>query len=196
LSDLPYLQNDRPGRKMISRPWYQTLLNHVSYSLCCMVTQGVLNLRSVYITLEFHGVNRTGMVYISHKAWFTARIEVTGVSSHPKNTFTRSTASRTALGPTQPPIQWVAGALSLGVKRLGREADHSPPSSAEVKEWVELYLNSSNTPSWRGAELKHKDNFTFYTKDSFVAQLPMARQKEIAWPHIHNVVFISNPYWQ
>jgi hypothetical protein len=25
------------------------------------------------------------------------------------------------------------GALSLGVKRLGREADHSPPSSAEVK---------------------------------------------------------------
>jgi hypothetical protein len=38
-----------------------------------------------------------------------------------------------ALGPTQPPIQWVPGALSLGVKRPGREADHSPPSSAEVK---------------------------------------------------------------
>jgi hypothetical protein len=36
-------------------------------------------------------------------------------------------------GPTQPPIQWVPGTLSLGVKRLGREADHSPPSSAEVK---------------------------------------------------------------
>jgi hypothetical protein len=29
--------------------------------------------------------------------------------------------------------QWVSGALSLGVKRLGREAEHSPPSSAEVK---------------------------------------------------------------
>jgi hypothetical protein len=28
----------------------------------------------------------------------------------------------------------------LGVKRPGREADYSPPSSAEVKEWVELYL--------------------------------------------------------
>jgi len=38
-----------------------------------------------------------------------------------------------ALGPTQPPIQWVPGALSLGVKRLRRETDHSPPSSAEVK---------------------------------------------------------------
>jgi hypothetical protein len=45
-----------------------------------------------------------------------------------------TTASRKALTPTQPPIQWVSGALSLGVKRLGREADHSPPSSAEVKE--------------------------------------------------------------
>jgi hypothetical protein len=52
--------------------------------------------------------------------------------------FLFTTASRTALGPTQPPIQWVAGALSLGVKRPGREADHSPPSSAEVKECVNL----------------------------------------------------------
>jgi hypothetical protein len=32
------------------------------------------------------------------------------------------TASRTALGPTQPPIQWIPGALSLGVKRPGHEA--------------------------------------------------------------------------
>jgi hypothetical protein len=31
-------------------------------------------------------------------------------------------------------IQWVPGALSPGVKRPGREADHSFPSSAEVKE--------------------------------------------------------------
>jgi len=44
------------------------------------------------------------------------------------------TASRPALGPTQPPIQWVPGALSLGVKWLGHEADHPPPYSAEVKE--------------------------------------------------------------
>jgi hypothetical protein len=44
------------------------------------------------------------------------------------------TASRTAMGPTEPPIQWVRGALSLGVKRPEREADYSPLSSAEVKE--------------------------------------------------------------
>jgi hypothetical protein len=37
--------------------------------------------------------------------------------------------------------------------RSGREADHSPPSSAEVKEGVELYLHSPNTPSWRSAQL-------------------------------------------
>jgi hypothetical protein len=35
----------------------------------------------------------------------------------------------------------------------GREADHSPSSSAEVKEWEELYLNSPSTPSWRGAQV-------------------------------------------
>jgi hypothetical protein len=43
------------------------------------------------------------------------------------------TVSRTALGPTPPPIQWVPGALSLGVQQQGREADHSPQSSVEVK---------------------------------------------------------------
>jgi hypothetical protein len=48
--------------------------------------------------------------------------------------FLFTTASRTALGPTQHPIQWVPGALSLGLKRPGREADHSPLSSADVKE--------------------------------------------------------------
>jgi hypothetical protein len=34
----------------------------------------------------------------------------------------------------------------------GREANHSPLSSAEVKEWAELYLHSPNTPSWHGAQ--------------------------------------------
>jgi hypothetical protein len=53
-----------------------------------------------------------------------------------------TTASRKALGSTQPPIQWITGALSLKVKRPGRETDHSPPSSVEVKEYVKLYLHS------------------------------------------------------
>jgi hypothetical protein len=60
--------------------------------------------------------------------------------------FLFTTASRMALGLTQPPIQRVQRTLSLRVKRPGREADHSHPSSDEVKECVELYLHS-----WRGA---------------------------------------------
>jgi hypothetical protein len=36
--------------------------------------------------------------------------------------------SRPTLGPADPPIQWAPG-----VKRLGREADHLPPSVAEVE---------------------------------------------------------------
>jgi len=44
-------------------------------------------------------------------------------------------------GPTQPPVQWVTGALSLGVKRQRREA--IPPLP--------------NTPTWCGVQLKLKD---------------------------------------
>jgi hypothetical protein len=57
--------------------------------------------------------------------WFESRQEL-GI-------FLFTTASRLALGPNQPPIQWVPGAISLGVRRPRRESDHSPPSSAEVK---------------------------------------------------------------
>jgi hypothetical protein len=68
-------------------------------------------------------------------------------------------------GATQTPVQWLPGAFSLGVKWLGHEADHSPPSSAEVKNaW-----SYTSTPSicLHGVVLskkkkkKHRDNFTF-----------------------------------
>jgi hypothetical protein len=54
--------------------------------------------------------------------------------------------SRLDLGLTHPLIQWVPGTLSLWVKQLGCEADHSLPCSAKVKECMELYLYSTNTP--------------------------------------------------
>ena len=54
--------------------------------------------------------------------------------------------STEALGPTQPPIQWVPDTFP-GVKRPGRGVNQPPPSSAEVKERVELYLYSPSGPS-------------------------------------------------
>jgi len=43
------------------------------------------------------------------------------------------------------------------------------PSSVDVKECVDLYLHSPSTPSWRGAQLKHRDDFTF----TFTFTLPL-----------------------
>jgi hypothetical protein len=47
--------------------------------------------------------------------------------------FLFATASRPTLGLTQPLTQWVLWALSLRVKWLERETNHSSPSSAEAK---------------------------------------------------------------
>jgi hypothetical protein len=49
-----------------------------------------------------------------------------------KNIFL-ATTSRPALGPTHPPIQWVAGPPSTGVKWPQHEVDNPTPSNAEVK---------------------------------------------------------------
>jgi hypothetical protein len=95
--------------------------------------------------------------------WTIAVIEFD--SRRGQGLFLFTIASRSELKSTQPPIQWEQGSLSLGVMWTGRDADHSPPSSAGVKECMELYLYSLDTPSWRDAQLKnnkkHRDNFTF-----------------------------------
>jgi len=64
-------------------------------------------------------------------------------------------SSRPAVGPTQPPIQWVPG-LFPRVKRPGRGADHPPSSSAEVKERVAILL----LPLWAFVA-SSRVNFTF-----------------------------------
>jgi hypothetical protein len=57
------------------------------------------------------------------------------------NRFFSSPKSSQPLGPTQPPIQWVQGVLPLGgrggsLKHLQSEADHSPPSNADMEnDW-------------------------------------------------------------
>jgi hypothetical protein len=59
--------------------------------------------------------------------------------------------SKPTLGPTQPCVQWVPNSSRLGGgggEPPGSGVDHPPPSSAEVKERVELYLCSPSGPSW------------------------------------------------
>jgi hypothetical protein len=64
--------------------------------------------------------------------------------------FVSFTASRPALGLTQPPIQCVLGVLSPEVKRPGNEVDHSPPFNAQIK-YGGAIPQIPDTPSWRGA---------------------------------------------
>ena len=54
---------------------------------------------------------------------------------------------RTALGPTQPAIQWVPGLSRWQSERDVAMTTH-PQSSAEVKERVDLYLYSPSGTSW------------------------------------------------
>jgi hypothetical protein len=51
-------------------------------------------------------------------------------------------------------------ALSPAVKQPGREADHSPSSSAEVKK-VWRYTSTPQSIFMAWCLVKHRDNFTF-----------------------------------
>jgi hypothetical protein len=87
----------------------------------------------------------TGQVYptIVFESWWCHQIFFSSVPTLKKKS---EGASRTVLGPIQPPIQWV-----LGVKQPGCEADHSPQWSAEVKN---AWSYTSTPPVWiRGVVL-------------------------------------------
>ena len=52
-------------------------------------------------------------------------------------------------GPVAYPASCTVGMGSFpGVKRPGRGVDHPPPSSAKVKDRIELYIYSTSRPSW------------------------------------------------
>jgi len=54
--------------------------------------------------------------------------------------FLYATVSGPALGPTQPPIQWIRSALFPAVKQLGCESDNLPPCNAKVKNaWSYIF---------------------------------------------------------
>jgi hypothetical protein len=74
--------------------------------------------------------------------------------------FLFDTTSRQTLRPTHPPTQRYGG-LSLRVKWPGREADHSPSSSAEVKKMSGAITLLPPHVFMVWCLLKHRDNFTF-----------------------------------
>jgi len=68
---------------------------------------------------------------------------------------------------TQPPIQCVPGALTLRVKRPGREACHSTPSSGEVNmRGAILPLPQYVFMAW--CVVKDRNNITFYPNNLFL----------------------------
>jgi hypothetical protein len=85
-----------------------------------------------FVTQQYTYTQETGW-----RSWLRAR-RLRSRSSSPgmiKNFLLSS--SRPALGSTQPPIQWVPGAFCPGIRRPGREADHSPPASTKDKKmWI------------------------------------------------------------
>jgi hypothetical protein len=56
----------------------------------------------------------------------------TGFDSWQGKRFFSFPVSRPAVGPTQRPIQWVPGAISMEVKQPGRDAGHSSPPRFEI----------------------------------------------------------------
>jgi hypothetical protein len=88
------------------------------------------------------GVTRTpGMLYrycvqvrqFSHYSAYSQTTRAGPKAWHRQEILLPSKTSGLALKPTQPPIQWVPGALSPGAERLGHEPNHSNPSTADIK---------------------------------------------------------------
>jgi len=68
---------------------------------------------------------------------------------------------QTDSGAHPPSYSMGAGASFPDGKAAGAWSWPLTSISAEFKECVGLYIHSPNTSSWRGAQLKHRDNFTF-----------------------------------
>jgi len=110
----------------------------------------------------FIGVSLYFVMTQSENFWIHSRIAITLRTGRPGlesrqglGILLFTTVSRPVLEPTQPPVRWIQRG-----KQPRREDEHSPPSNAEVKEGVELYLHFQ-CALMAGAKLKkHRDNFT------------------------------------
>jgi hypothetical protein len=71
--------------------------------------------------------------------------------------------------PAHPPMQWAPGSFPRGKARPGRDADHSPPSSAVIKNEKGLYFLFPLAPAWRVGG--HVLYFTCYcSTENFVSR--------------------------
>jgi hypothetical protein len=116
---------------------------------------------AIFVTDIFQRIFRTQRlriflsIYLHHCVCLWAGIAqsvlrlATGWTVRGSNTGRGGFSAPVQTGPVAHPASYTMGAESLpGVKRPGRVVDHPPPSSAEVKERVELYLFSPSGPSW------------------------------------------------
>jgi hypothetical protein len=68
--------------------------------------------------------------------------------------FPLASVSRPALGASSLLYNGYRGSFPEAIVQPGRDANHSPPSSAEVKNEWELYPLSAQAPPWRVVGLK------------------------------------------
>jgi hypothetical protein len=73
-----------------------------------------------------------------------------------------------------------------GGKAPGRGADHPPPTSAEVKEKVELYLYSPSGPSWPVLGKSLPLPLLFYVVIKVVLTAMRCRNLQSTWETIGN----------
>jgi hypothetical protein len=107
------------------------------------------------LVCESMGVGTALSVQRQATGW-SARVQFPAVQYF---SFHRSVQTGSGADPASCPMGTVGS--FPGVKRQGREAVHSPPSSAEVKNGGAV-PPLPRMPSWYSAKLnKHGDNFTF-----------------------------------
>jgi hypothetical protein len=80
-------------------------------------------------------------------------------------------ASRRALELTEPRTQWAWGALSPGIKRPGRKADHSPPSSAKIKNGGAITPLSQTNSESAGKNLPYQTQLKYYAMFPHLTEL-------------------------
>jgi hypothetical protein len=101
-----------------------------------------------YLLVPVVGVSRVAQ----YSVWLRARRpgDRGSIPGRGKRIFSLTSVSRPALGPTQPPVQWVPGVLSPGVKRDGGVTLTTHPHLVPRSRLSRSYISSPpQAPSWR-----------------------------------------------